>query len=77
MIGSWCFDSKLNLRKLLKNSAVLLWEVKHLTDPQPKARASTHQKSTGHIPAPSNRSPLEAFADLKVAGGDLLEGAGI
>ena len=30
-----------------------------------------------YIPAPSNRSPLEAFADLKVAGGDLLEGAGI
>ena len=28
------------------------------------------------IPAPSNRSPLEAFEDLKVAGGDLLEGAG-
>ena len=26
-----------------------------------------------YIPAPSNRSPLEAFADLKVAGGDLLE----
>ena len=30
-----------------------------------------------YIPAPSNRSPLEAFADLKVAGGDLLEGPGI
>ena len=29
-----------------------------------------------YLPAPSNRSPLEAFADLKVAGGDLLEGAG-
>ena len=29
------------------------------------------------LPAPSNRSPLEAFADLKVAGGDLLEGSGI
>ena len=28
------------------------------------------------IPTPSNRSALEAFADLKVAGGDLLEGAG-
>ena len=26
--------------------------------------------------SPSNRSPLVAFADLKVAGGDLLEGAG-
>ena len=29
------------------------------------------------IPAPSNRSPLAAFGDLKVAGGDLLEGAGL
>ena len=29
-----------------------------------------------HIPAPSNRSPLKAFVDLKVAGGDLLEGPG-
>ena len=28
------------------------------------------------IPAPSNRSPLEAFVDLKVARGDLLEGPG-
>ena len=28
------------------------------------------------IPTLSNRSPLQAFADLKVAGGDLLEGAG-
>ena len=30
-----------------------------------------------YIPAPSNRSPLEAFTDLKVAGGNLLEGAGM
>ena len=30
-----------------------------------------------YIPAPSNRFPLVAFGDLKVAGGDLLEGAGI
>ena len=30
-----------------------------------------------YIPGPSNRSPLVAFGDLKVAGGDLLEGAGI
>ena len=29
-----------------------------------------------HLPAPSNRSPLEALVDLKGAGGDLLEGAG-
>ena len=29
------------------------------------------------MPALSNRSPLEAFADLKVAGGDLLEGPGV
>ena len=29
-----------------------------------------------YLPAPSNRSPLEAFGDLKVSGGDLLEGAG-
>ena len=29
------------------------------------------------IPAPSKRSPPEAFVDLKVAGGDLLEGPGI
>ena len=28
------------------------------------------------VPAPSNRSPLEAFVDLKVAGGDLLESPG-
>ena len=28
------------------------------------------------LPGPSNRSPLVAFGDLKVAGGDLLEGAG-
>ena len=31
---------------------------------------------TSILPAPSNRSPLEAFVDLNVAGGDLLEGAG-
>ena len=31
---------------------------------------------TSHVPAPSKRSPLEAFVDLKVAGGDLLEGPG-
>ena len=30
-----------------------------------------------YIPAPSNRSPLEAFVDLKVAGDDLFEGPGI
>ena len=30
-----------------------------------------------YISGPSNRSPLEAFAGFKVAGGDLLEGAGI
>ena len=29
-----------------------------------------------YLPAPSNRSPLVAFGDLKVAGGDLLEGPG-
>ena len=29
------------------------------------------------IPAPSNRSPLVAFGDLKVSGGDLLEGPGM
>ena len=29
------------------------------------------------IPGPSNRSPVVVLADLKVAGGDLLEGAGI
>ena len=29
------------------------------------------------LPAPSNRSPLVTFVDLKVSGGDLLEGAGI
>ena len=33
-------------------------------------------KCLDQLPAPSNRSPLEAFADLKIAGGDLLEGAG-
>ena len=30
-----------------------------------------------YIPAPSKRSLLEAFVDLQVAGGDLLEGPGI
>ena len=30
-----------------------------------------------YILAPSNRSPLKAFVDLNVSGGDLLEGAGI
>ena len=29
------------------------------------------------IPAPSNRSPLVAVGNLKVSGGDLLEGSGI
>ena len=29
------------------------------------------------LPAPSARSPLEDFVDLKVAGGDLLEGVGM
>ena len=39
--------------------------------------AHTHTHIYIYIPAPSNRSPLEAFVDLKVAGGDLLEGPGI
>ena len=30
-----------------------------------------------YIPGPSNRSLLEAFVDLKVTGGDLLEGPGM
>ena len=41
------------------------------------ASAPDKKKIYIYIPGPSNRSPLEAFAGLKVAGGDLLEGAGI
>ena len=37
---------------------------------------SPAEKVLGSLPAPSNRSPLEAFGDLKMSGGDLLEGAG-
>ena len=37
----------------------------------------TSNETLLYILAPSNRSPLEAFVDLKVSGGDLLEGAGI
>ena len=35
-----------------------------------------HWSMYRHIPAQSKRSRLEAFVDLKVAGGDLLEGPG-
>ena len=62
--------------KAMSLGSQLVWLVVRICEADPLLRIGWIGKIYRTI-IPSNRSPLEAFADLKVAGGDLLEGAGI
>ena len=61
--------------KAMSLGSQLVWLVVRICEADPLLRIGWIGKIYRTI-IPSNRSPLEAFADLKVAGGDLLEGAG-